>query len=170
MGDTAKKDVQSIQYPAQSTSRAILSKPQHLNHLSATAFLDYESSGLKLSQVAIRAAIGQKALDPVTLDVRGVTDIADFFTIVSGTSERHVNGIVDKLILACKAIGESAQSINGYQHGEWVIVDYGNVVVHVFQEPTRQYYGFDELWKAGTPLPLDEDLQDEVRMLRTGMI
>lgn len=118
---------------------------------------------------AIRIAIEQKGLDVKGLDLEGVTDIADYFVIVSGTSDRHVQGMADKINVALKSQGEDPLSISGYDRGEWVLMDYGDLVVHLFYEPIRQYYLFDELWKGAKPVALTDELEQQARKLRTGM-
>ena len=122
----------------------------------------------KLARTAVRAAIDQKALDVKGLDVAEICSFADCFVIASGTSERHVQGIADKVRKALLDLGERPMSVTGKDAGEWIIIDYGGLVVHVFYEPTRQYYEFDEFWKAARPVPIDPDLAQEMRRLRTG--
>ena len=118
---------------------------------------------------AMRACVDQKGLDVRGLDISG-SDIADFFIIVSGTSERHVKGIADKVQQTLQQFGETPLSVSGYEGGEWVLIDYGDLVVHVFYEPMRQYYGLDELWgKRGQPIEPEPDLERHMRMLRTGI-
>ena len=116
----------------------------------------------------MRAAVDQKGLD-----VRGLeldSDIADYFVIVSGTSERHVKGIADRIKKSLEEAGEPVHRINGYEQGEWVLLDYGDLVVHVFYEPMRQHYGLDDLWSDKSILiEPDEELQKNMRKLRTGI-
>ncbi|MCB0324984.1 MAG: ribosome silencing factor [Bdellovibrionales bacterium] len=120
---------------------------------------------------ALETAVGQKGLDVRALDLRNATDIADYFVIASGTSQRHVQGIADKVREELRQLGEIPNGSSGYEGGEWVVLDYGDLVVHVFYEPTRQYYAFDELWRGATDLPIeDPELAQAARRLRTGMI
>lgn len=119
---------------------------------------------------AVRTAINQKGLDARALDLRDVSDIADYFIIVSGTSDRHVQGIADKIREELRQHGETPVGTSGYETAEWILLDYGNIVVHVFYEPTRQYYAFDELWRGAKRLELDPELERESRKLRTGVI
>lgn len=117
---------------------------------------------------AIRVAIEQKGLDVKGLSLEGVSDIADYFVIISGTSDRHVQGMAEKIEAELKKLGESART-SGYERSEWILLDYGDLIVHVFYEPIRQYYLFDELWKNAKPLTLPEELEVQARKLRTGM-
>ena len=101
---------------------------------------------IDLVKEAIKFAIDQKALDVRGLDLMGKSDIADYFILASGTSNRHVSSIVDKIKRGLKNIGEAPIRINGEENAEWVLMDYGDFMVHVFYEPSRQYYDFDSLW------------------------
>ena len=133
-----------------------------------------ENSSSQLSPTALaekiaEVAIDQKALDVRMLDLDGQTDIADRFVIASGTSERHAKGIADKIKIQLKTINEEPISMTGYETGDWILLDYGNVIVHVFYEPTRQYYKIDELWKDAQLLALPKALEEQARQLRTGI-
>lgn len=118
---------------------------------------------------ALGVAIEQKGLDVKILELSGLTDIADYFVIISGTSDRHVQGIAEKIEQSLKEKGERPLRINGMNKGEWVLMDYGNIVVHVFYEPVRQYYEFDDLWRKAKLLELPVELKEQARRLRTGM-
>ena len=147
-------------------------------HYQTESDANLGQAGSYLSQVSaeticlnsLQAAIEQKSLDVRGLDIRKLTDIADYFVIASGTSDRHVKGIVDKIKLELRlSYNELPVSIAGYEHGEWVVMDYGNVVIHVFYEPTRQYYLFDELWSRAEVIRLSPELEREAKKLRTGI-
>lgn len=125
--------------------------------------------GLMFPLEAMRAAVDQKGLDVRGLDISS-SSVADYFVIVSGTSERHVKGIADKVKQELEKLQETPLSVSGYEQGEWVLIDYGDLVVHIFFEPMRQYYGLDELWgKRGTPIEPGPELEKNLRMLRTGI-
>lgn len=121
------------------------------------------------ARAVMKAVIDQKGLDARALDLRGISDVADFFVIVSGTSDRHVRSLADKVKQELKLMGETPSSFSGYETAEWVLIDYGDVVVHIFFEPTRQHYEFDELWAHARVLPVDPDLEPAARKLRTGI-
>ncbi len=84
-----------------------------------------------------RLAGDKKAKNLIMLELTGITDIADFFVLASGTSERHVRTISEAVETGMKAKGITPLSIEGVDEGRWVILDYGDVVVHVFLEPLR---------------------------------
>lgn len=119
---------------------------------------------------AARIAIEQKGLDVRAVEVAKYSSIADYFLIVSATSERHAKGIADKILIALRESGEKVISTNGYDKGEWILLDYADLIVHIFFEPSRQYYAFDELWHNAPELSLGEELQEQARKLRTGVV
>lgn len=127
-----------------------------------------ESSARKLLDIGLRAAIDQKSFDVRGLDVTAVADFTDFFLIASGTSLRHVQGIADKVSTELRKLGVRPYATTGYDNGEWIVLDYGDFVAHVFYEPTRQFYEFDELWNSAAPIELEPQLALEARALRTG--
>ncbi len=93
-----------------------------------------------------RLALEKKAKDVLLLDLSQLTDIADLFVIASGTSERHVKTISDSVEQGMKEKGVKPVSIEGYEEGRWVIMDYGDVIVHVFLESLRELYDLESLW------------------------
>lgn len=88
----------------------------------------------------------KKAKDVLVIDLTGLTDIADYFLVVSGTSERHVKTIAESIEKGMKDAGVRPYSLEGYDQGRWVIIDYQNVIVHVFLEPLRELYDLESLW------------------------
>lgn len=119
-------------------------------------------------EIALRAAVDQKSFDVRGLDVADCADFTDYFLIASGTSPRHAQGIADKIEAALRKAGQKPYACSGYDHGEWIVLDYGDFVAHIFYEPTRQFYEFDELWAIGKPIALDPQLALEARELSTG--
>lgn len=87
-----------------------------------------------------------KAVNIRVLDVGAMTSITDFMIIASGTSDRHVRSIADRVVERAKYAGISALGVEGHEYGEWVLVDLGDVVVHVMQPPTRDFYKLENLW------------------------
>lgn len=87
-----------------------------------------------------------KAVDIRVLDVSAMTSITDFMVIGSGTSDRHVRSIADRVIERAKHAGSGALGVEGHEYGDWVLVDLGDVVVHVMQPATRDFYKLENLW------------------------
>ena len=99
-----------------------------------------------LAALVTSALADIKALDVQTLDVRKLTSIMDVMIIASGTSDRHVRSIADKVIEAVREKGVKALGVEGADGGEWVLVDLGDVVVHVMQRKVRELYQLEKLW------------------------
>jgi ribosome-associated protein len=87
-----------------------------------------------------------KAVNTVALDVRPLTDVMDFLVITSGTSSRHVKSLADHVVVEAKKRGIRPLGTEGEQAAEWVLVDFGDVVVHVMLPATRDFYDLERLW------------------------
>jgi len=96
-----------------------------------------------------------KAQDVVVLDLHGVTDMADYFVIASGTSDTHVRSIAQHVVDGMKAGGFPVVHTEGMSQGRWVLLDFVDVVVHVFHPTVRAFYQLERLWGDATPLALD---------------
>ena len=94
----------------------------------------------------IKAIQGMKALDVVVLDVRGLSSFADCFIICSGRSHRQVTAIAEFVGQDLKAKGIKSLGIEGLREGHWVLMDYGDVIIHIFYEPVRTFYDLESLW------------------------
>jgi ribosome-associated protein len=95
---------------------------------------------------AIDAALDKKALLPVLIDVSALASYTDFIAIVSGRSDRQVDAIADGVRMAMKARGRSLLGQEGTGSGRWALLDFGDVVVHVFYHPVREFYDLESLW------------------------
>jgi ribosome-associated protein len=87
-----------------------------------------------------------KAVNPVTLDVTGMTDVMDYLVIASGTSSRHVKSLADNVCMQAKKQGLRPLGVEGEDAGDWVLVDFGDIVVHVMLPATRDFYDLERLW------------------------
>ena len=106
----------------------------------------HEKSGEELARECARIALDTKAEDLVILDVRGLTSFTDFFVIMSGRSTRHVQGLADTIAGDLSAKRISSKNCEGLKEGLWVLLDYSDVVVHIFYKETRAFYDLDGLW------------------------
>lgn len=93
-----------------------------------------------------RAALEKKASDVALLDVRELTSLADWFVIASGRSDTQVRAIAEAVEDACRRLGRRPLAVEGLRHGQWVLLDYGDVVVHLFYRPVRELYDLERLW------------------------
>jgi ribosome-associated protein len=99
----------------------------------------------------------KKARDVLILDLARLTDIADFFVVASGTSDRQVRTVTESVELGMKEKGVRPLSKEGYDEGRWIIVDYGDVVLHAFLEPLRELYDLESLWIEAARYRVDEE-------------
>lgn len=88
----------------------------------------------------------KKAQEPVILDLRGLTLICDFFVICHGTSPAHIRGLAESLIEELGKKGLRCDGLEGWQDSDWVLIDYGDVVVHILSEEQRDFYSLERLW------------------------
>jgi ribosome-associated protein len=106
--------------------------------------------------VAVRAAESKKASDIRVLDLRGVTSFTDYFIVCAGLNPRQSQAISDEITLQLKKLGELPMSLEGYNHAEWILVDYGDYIVHIFSEKARLYYDLERLWRHAKPVSIPE--------------
>ena len=99
-----------------------------------------------LKAVVIDALADMKALEVKVLDVRGLTDIADFMVIASGTSDRHVRSVAQRVVEETKQAGFRPHGIEGQQDSDWVLIDLNEMIVHVMLPRVREFYGLEKLW------------------------
>jgi len=101
-------------------------------------------------------ALEKKALDVKILEIRRLSSIADYLVLASGTSDKQTQAIADSVKMGMKKFGK-ALDIEGLREGNWVVIDYGDVIVHIFQESTGRYYNLEELWNAAPILEIPEE-------------
>ncbi|HLM25303.1 MAG TPA: ribosome silencing factor [Pyrinomonadaceae bacterium] len=103
---------------------------------------------------ALHAAGEKKAIEPVVLDLREIASFTDYFVIVSGANERQVQAISDGIYETLKKAGHSAARVEGYKTAEWILLDYGDFVVHVFEQKARKFYDLERLWRESKRVEL----------------
>jgi ribosome-associated protein len=96
--------------------------------------------------IAVLAAEEKKSWNVTVLDIRKITVIADYFIICSGRSKTQVQAIAENILEKMEKEGVAAQRREGFREGEWVLLDFGDVVVHIFQDAVRQFYNLERLW------------------------
>ena len=102
---------------------------------------------LRLAKLCRQIALDKKADDVVVLDLRKLSMLADFFVICSGTSEPHLKAIADELHLQLKELGIRHQHRDGSAASRWLVLDYVDVLVHIFHPKVREYYTLEDLWR-----------------------
>lgn len=148
---TTKKTVQS---PGASTTRAARSPVTRVTRGAARSAAHKPAAAARkaatrtLRDVVVDALEELKAIDIRALDVRGLTDITDTMVVASGTSDRHVRSIADRVVQRCKEAGYKAYGIEGERDGEWLLVDLHDVVLHVMLPRVREFYALEKLWSA----------------------
>jgi ribosome-associated protein len=103
---------------------------------------------------ALAAADDKKAVDLVVLDVREVASFTEYFVIAGGANARQVQAIADGVQERLKQSGRRPARVEGYRHAEWVLLDYGDFVVHVFEEKARRFYDLERLWRDAVRVAL----------------
>jgi ribosome-associated protein len=103
---------------------------------------------------ALHAAGEKKALEPVVLDLREIASFTDYFVIVSGANERQVQAISDEVYDSLKKMGHTTPRVEGYKTAEWILLDYGDFVVHVFEQKARKFYDLERLWRESKRVEL----------------
>jgi ribosome-associated protein len=114
--------------------------------------------------VAVRAAQSKKATDIRVLALSGVTSFADYFVICTGSNPKQVQAIADEVGWQLKQVGERAMSVEGYNQAEWILADYGDLLIHVFSTKAREYYSLERLWRTAKTIPIPESPDDEAEL------
>jgi ribosome-associated protein len=125
-----------------------------------------EESPDKRVLAALHAAGEKKALEPVILDLREIASFTDYFVIVSGANERQVQAISDEIYETLKKSGHAAARVEGYKTAEWILLDYGDFVVHVFEQKARKFYDLERLWRESKRVELPPEFRADGSSLR----
>ena len=107
-------------------------------------------------EVAVQAAQSKKAEDVTVLNIGAVSSFADQFVICSGTNTRQTQAIADAVEDDLRNEGVRPLGVEGRQHGEWILMDYGDFIVHIFAPEKREFYGLERLWRNAPRLPVPE--------------
>jgi ribosome-associated protein len=113
-------------------------------------------------------ALEKKALNVRLLDVRGISSLTDYLLIASGRSDRQVQAVAESVHLGLKKEHATLPlAVEGMKEGRWILIDYGDVMVHVFQEPVREYYDLDGLWSEAAEVAIPEEYHWENKAARS---
>ena len=114
---------------------------------------------LQLALAAARTAAENRGQDVTVLDMRELTQLFDYFVIATGTSRRQLHAMSEEIDHTLEDdLGDQRYGIEGYSESRWIVLDYGTVVIHLFDEDTRQYYDLENLWAEAKPVDLSEVL------------
>ena len=116
-------------------------------------------SALQRACLAAQTAADNKAQDITILDLRGITRQFDFFVIATGSSRRQIHTIVEEIDATLRKAGDTRSGVEGYESSKWVVQDYGDVLVHVFDAETRSYYNLEDLWADAEKLDWEQELE-----------
>jgi ribosome-associated protein len=116
-------------------------------------------SAVERACIAAKTAADNKGTDIKVLDLRALTPLFDFFVISTAASRRQVHTIVEETDAALRAVGDERLSVTGYESSKWVVQDYGDVVVHVFDTDTRGYYNLEELWGDAEVIDWEDEIE-----------
>lgn len=118
---------------------------------SASSIAATETSSQAQLDLTIQALEDAKAQDITTIDLEGKSSIGDYMVVASGRSHRHVGAIADQLVRILKEQGHGRARIEGQDNCDWVLIDAGNIIVHVFRPEVREFYNIEKMWLAERP-------------------
>ncbi|MCX5866126.1 MAG: ribosome silencing factor [Proteobacteria bacterium] len=114
----------------------------------------------QIARKSVEAIVEKQGLDPVVLEVRELTDIADYFIIASGRTNRQVEAIQEAILENLKEAGFRPLGVEGKRGGEWILMDYGAAIIHIFTPETRNYYRLESLWISAPLYDAENFLKD----------
>jgi ribosome-associated protein len=103
---------------------------------------------LKMIDVVLQSLEDAKAEDIVSVDIAGKSSLADYMVVTSGRSNRHVSAVADQVMKALREAGFGKPRVEGLPHADWVLVDGGDVIVHIFKPEVREFYNIEKMWQA----------------------
>ena len=111
--------------------------------------------GRQRALLAARVAVETRGSDVKILDLRGLTPVFDYFVVATGSSRRQIHAMADEIKQAiAKEFSDKPRSTEGYEEGRWIVLDYGDVMVHLFDAEAREYWDIEHLWSGAKPVPL----------------
>lgn len=126
----------------------------------AHAQLDLSSKAK--AEILLRAAVSKKAANPVLIRLDGLTVLTDYFLIVSARSVKHVTAVAEGVIEDARSRKIVRYSAEGVHQGHWALLDYGDVIVHIFHQPIREFYDLEGLWAEAPREPIPDDILAEL--------
>ena len=118
----------------------------------------------EMADIAVKALEEKKAIDIMVIDISHISTLADYFIIASGSNRSQVQAMADAVDEALDKTGVHARSTEGYQNANWILLDYGDIVVHLFDEENRLFYDLERIWRDGrviSPEALEDGSESE---------
>lgn len=112
-------------------------------------------TSLETAKMAVKALDSKKALNIKVIKIQDISAIADYFVIATGTSSTHVKALADEVEAQLDEAGISVSHVEGYRSNSWILLDYVDVVVHVFSDEAREYYDLERLWQDGKIIDIE---------------
>jgi ribosome-associated protein len=122
------------------------------NGTPPSGFASFRATPNRLLNVVLDTLEDAKAEDVVCIDIKGKTSIGDQMVVASGRSQRHVGAVADHLIRKLKDEGFGRARVEGLPHCDWVLIDAGDVIVHIFRPEVREFYNLEKMWSADRPM------------------
>lgn len=118
----------------------------------------------ELMERIVKVLDSHKAADICAIQIKEVSSLADYFVVAGGNSSTQVKALTDYVDVALSEVGVTPLRTEGYGSASWILMDYGAVILHVFQPQARQYYDLERLWKDGTPVDLSGIIESEAQL------
>lgn len=113
--------------------------------------------------LCVKAALKKKAYDLIALDIKGISSFADYFIICSATSNRQVQAIASSIQIDLKKEKIYPLGIEGFNEGEWILLDYDEVIIHVFHQPLREFYELERLWADAPRIEIENGVTEKAK-------
>mgnify|MGYP000112909814 CR=1 FL=1 len=117
-------------------------------------------TSLELAKETVKILDEKKAMDLKVIGIKDISVLADYFVFSTGTSSTHVKSLAEEVEFKLKQFGVSPEHVDGYRSNSWVLLDYGNVMVHIFTEDAREFYNLDRLWQDAEKIDISGIVKD----------
>ncbi len=117
-------------------------------------------TSLELAKETVKILDERKAMDLKAIGIKDISVLADYFVFSTGTSSTHVKSLAEEVEFKLKQLGVSPEHVDGYRSNSWVLLDYGNVMVHIFTADAREFYNLDRLWQDAEKIDISDIVKD----------
>lgn len=117
-------------------------------------------TSLELAKETVKILDEKKAMDLKIIGIKDISVIADYFVFSTGTSSTHVKSLAEEVEFKLKQLGVSPEHVDGYRSNSWVLLDYGNVMVHIFTADAREFYNLDRLWQDAEKIGISDIVKE----------